>query len=156
MICRACVWKAITVAVLLFIFFAGSGAAAAPMAPYATVEGAANAALADAEALTGDFEAGGAVYQCGTAYAYLAPVTQSKKDRVDVPVAKSAECQLAALYHTHPKGDARFSAEDVRNVCKLHTVGFILPHGGTVISFDCRALARPAILAAVERATHGL
>lgn len=129
-----------------------TSAHAGALESYSTLETAAKAALIDAERLTADFEAGGAIYQCGAVYAYIAPVTQNKRGRVDIPVFELGECKLAGLYHTHPEGDSRFSANDVRGICKRQTVGFIKPKGGAVRMFDCRDLEAPAIRAALTDA----
>jgi hypothetical protein len=108
---------------------------------YQTVESAVIDAMADAEALAPGFEAGGSVYQCGAVYAYKAPVTQRRKVGVAVPVYTIDGCTLAAVYHTHPKGDGAFSADDVRAACALHVLSFIGPHDGAIRVMDCRTLS---------------
>lgn len=107
---------------------------------YADVTSAAVAGLTAAESLTGDFEAGGAIYQCGERFAFLPPVTNGKKTSLSIPIATVGECVLAGLFHTHPKGDGRFSAVDIATACKLNTLSFIKPKNGVVRVFDCRAL----------------
>lgn len=133
------------------LLLASNAACATALAEYTTLERAAVAALADAEALTADFEAGGTIYQCGTVFAYVAPVTQGRKFGVDVEVYSSAQCVLAGMYHTHPRGDAKFSREDVIGICARHTVGFIKPNNGVIRVFDCRNLSPGG----VQAATHG-
>lgn len=104
-------------------------------------------ALQDAAALTSKVEAGGSIYQCGSGYAYTAPVA-GKKDHVDIEIAQFEDgvCRLVATYHTHPKGDAKFSLRDVANACAQKVPAYILPIGGKVREFDCardhRVLAR--------------
>jgi proteasome lid subunit RPN8/RPN11 len=107
----------------------------------ATLPEAVGRATADAEALTQEYEAGGAVYQCGNVLAYSVPETQHKRDRVAIQVATFADtCALVALYHTHPKGDARFSRDDIAMACRNNVPSYILPHGGKLRVFDCRQL----------------
>lgn len=122
---------------------------------YATLEEAAKAALSDAEALTGDFEAGGTIYQCGDSFAYFAPVTQHKRDHVDVPIYTLETCTLAGMYHTHPKGDARYSVPDIQTACDADTVSFIKPHGGAVRAFDCHGKSFVAKRIALTRPITG-
>ena len=142
----------------LTILALGANAVAAPLEPYQDLKPAVLAALADAESLAPQFEAGGTIYQCGTAFAYLAPVTQRKKNHVAVEIFASAECSLVAMYHTHPKGDSRFSVDDIRAVCAAKTVSFIKPKGGAVRMFDCRELSIHAQEAALrgEPISHGI
>lgn len=132
-----------------------SNARAAALDSYATLEDAAKAALSDAEALTDKFEAGGTIYQCGSLFAYMGPTTDGKRDRLTVTVYGSDKCKLAALYHTHPKGDGRFSATDVRGVCALDTISFIKPRNGAVRMFDCRGMSYAAKQVAASRAITG-
>lgn len=104
-------------------------------------------ALVDAVALTTKVEAGGSIYQCGSGYAYTAPVA-GRKDHVDIAIARFEDgaCRLVATYHTHPRGDARFSSHDMDNACALKVPAYILPIGGAMREFDCardhRELAR--------------
>ncbi len=128
---------------------------AEPLHGYATLQDAARAALLDAEALTGAFEAGGAIYQCGGVFAYVAPVTQRHRDRVDIPVGTADGCALAGTYHTHPKGDGRFSVPDIKAACAADTVAFIKPRGGSVRAFDCRGMSYAAEQTALARPTTG-
>lgn len=132
------------------LLLASRAASAAQGDSYRTLEAAAIAALADAEALTLDYEAGGTIYQCGPAYAYMAPVTQRLKVGVAVPVYDLESCALVGMYHTHPKGDAMFSRDDIRGICARHTVGFIKPHGSAVRMFDCRDLSPGGIQIALR------
>lgn len=122
---------------------------------YATLQEAARAALADAEALTPVFEAGGAIYQCGNVYAYIAPVTQHHRDRVDIATGNADGCALAGTYHTHPKGDTRYSDTDIKAACAADTVSFIKPRGGSVRAFDCRGMSYAAKQTALTRDIHG-
>lgn len=126
-------------------------------ADFATLNEAASAALNDAEALTPDFEAGGAIYLCLGRYAYLPPTTDHKRDHVSIATGSTAECQMAAMYHTHPKRDARFSLTDVQSTCEAATVSFIKPRGGKVRMFDCATLSTVAvrILVSGERPVTG-
>lgn len=108
-------------------------------------------ATADAEALTSTYEAGGAVYACNGTYVYSAPQTQNKRDAVAIEVATFTDtCTLAALYHTHPKGDARFSRADIDTACRNAVPSYILPHGGRLRVFDCMQLHEQARATAWE------
>lgn len=127
----------------------------APLVAYVTLESAALDGLAEAQAIAPDHEAGGAIYQCGKVFAYTPVVTQKHKDRVFIPTGEVPECFLIALFHTHPKGDARLSAIDVRTTCDLKVRAFVQPKEGSMISFDCRTLSAPQIAAAVTRAKNG-
>jgi proteasome lid subunit RPN8/RPN11 len=122
---------------------------------YATLQDAARAALDDAEALTDAYEAGGAIYQCGAVYAYVAPVTQRHRDRVDIAVGTADGCALAGTYHTHPRGDARYSETDIKAACAADTVSFIKPRGGSVRAFDCHGMSYAARQTALSRPTIG-
>lgn len=117
---------------------------------YGTVTEAAVAGLAAAEALTADFEAGGAIYQCGERFAFLPPVTDGRKTSLNIPILSGLDCKLAGLFHTHPKGDGRFSATDVKSACKLSVLSYIKPKGGLVRVFDCRDLSYAAIKLATD------
>lgn len=139
--------------VTLLAVFAGAAEAKA-MADYPTLGRAVSAALIEAEALTPDFEAGGTLYQCGTVFAYIGPVTQMRRTGVDVEVYTSATCKLAGMYHTHPRGDAKFSGEDVATICRNHTVGFIKPRNGAIRVFDCTKLSPGGIQAAMRGEAH--
>lgn len=145
--------KAYTLAIMALL---GVRAQAAPLAPYADLPTAVAAGLEDAAALAPGFEAGGAVYQCSGSFAYTPVVTDGKRDRVSVPTGAAPGCTLAAVFHTHPKGDARFSTDDVRATCKLHTVAYILPRDGAPVSFDCSTLSPAAVKAVIERTERGL
>jgi proteasome lid subunit RPN8/RPN11 len=109
--------------------------------PGATLDTAMEHAMADAETLTAEYEAGGAIYQCGSVYVYSAPQTQRKHDRVAIDVVSFADtCHVVALYHTHPRGDARFSKADIAASCTLQLPSYIKPHGGALRVFDCSTI----------------
>lgn len=117
---------------------------------FATADEAAVAGLTAAEALSPDFEAGGTIYLCGTRYAVMPPVTSHKRTSVDVTIYASAECKLIALYHTHPKGDARYSVPDIKAACSLHAVSYIKPRNGNVRAFNCMQLSEAAVRIATD------
>lgn len=129
-------------------------ACAGALAPYPTLDAAATAALADAEALTDAYEAGGTIYECHGTFTYVPPVTQNKRTRVDVDTYGAPGCELVAYYHTHPRGDARFSVDDIAGICNAHSIGYLKPRGGPVLMFDCRNLKAGAIQAAMHGNTR--
>ena len=114
---------------------------------YQTLDAAADAALSQAEALAPSFEAGGSIYQCEKGYIFPAPETQHSKVRVDVSIYAINGCTLAALYHTHPKGDSKASKHDIQGTCAAKTVSYIRPTGGVTFTFDCRNMSDGAIQA---------
>lgn len=122
---------------------------------YPTLESAATAALADAEALTPDFEAGGSLYACGERYVYDAPATSGKRDRVDIATYSYVGCVFAGTYHTHPARRLVFSRDDVASICASGAPGFMKPRGEGVRVFDCRGLVY-AQLASVGRPIYGV
>lgn len=146
---------AILIGASVLLALVASNAKAEALDSYPTLEAAAKAALNDAEALTSEYEAGGTIYQCGTLFAYMGPTTDGKREGLKVTVYGSDKCKLAALYHTHPRGDSRFSATDVRGVCALDTVSFIKPRGGSVRMFDCHGLSHAAKQVMASRTIMG-
>lgn len=106
---------------------------------------AAIAALADSEALTPNYEAGAGVYQCGQSYSYTPPVTSNSRIGVNVVTYTVPDCVLVAIVHTHPKGDARFSADDVRAACRSGVPAIIKPRGGIPRVFDCAGIPAVAL-----------
>lgn len=134
-----------TMYLLALSLLLGLSAHASEGKAYPTVEAAVIDAMIEAAALAPSHEAGGSVYQCGAAYAYKAPVTQHRRTGVDVPVYTIEGCTLAAVYHTHPKGDAAFSAADINAASALHTLSFIGPKDGAIRVLDCRALSGGAV-----------
>jgi hypothetical protein len=143
--------KLFTLAITLLL----TGKAALAADAYSTVEAAAKDGLAAAEALTDRFEAGLGIYQCGAAYAYLPPTTDGKKDRVSIRIMGSSECRLAAVAHTHPKGDTRFSPADIKAACTLKVPSYIKPRGGSIRVFDCSTLSPAAVKVALTRPITG-
>lgn len=137
-----------TLAIAMLLGIAPAYAAQADT--YATLDQAATAALIEAEALTDSYEAGGTIYHCSAGYIYVRPTTDHSKDSLSVSIYTLDGCALAGLYHTHPKGDARYSITDINGACGLHTVSFIKPRGGSVRSFDCTSLSHAAIQVAVS------
>lgn len=146
---------AILIGVSVLLALVASNARAAALDSYPTLEDAAKAALSDAEALTSEYEAGGTIYQCGTLFAYMGPTTDGKREGLKVTVYGSDKCKLAALYHTHPKRDARFSVIDINGACALDTVSFIKPHDGKIRMFDCRGKSEAAKRVAATRVITG-
>lgn len=122
---------------------------------YQSVDDAARAGLAAAETLTADYEAGSTIYLCGTAYAFMPVTTDGKRDRIAVTVYSSSECVLAGMFHTHPKGDARFSTADVKAACALKVPSYIKPRNGSIRLFDCATLSYTAAKAALTRPITG-
>lgn len=143
-----------TLAIALLL---GVSAHASEGTAYATLDAAVGAAMIEAHTMAPKHEAGGSVYQCGAVYAYKAPVTQHKRTGVDIPVYTLEGCTLAAVYHTHPKGDAMFSVPDIKAACALKTVSYIGPVNGDIRKLDCSALSNGAVYAMLsEGRTSGV
>lgn len=137
-------------AMLLCASIAWSGHAHAGPKPFATVEAAVVAALDDAESTYAGVEAGGAVYQCDDGFLAMAPATDHRVTSVDIAVYTVTGCVLAGLYHTHPKGDSRFSPADIQATCSYKTVSYIKPKDGAIRAFDCRGLSVAAVQVAMS------
>lgn len=143
---RKSLWHAAMLASALGLFaWAGAAKGADTVTTYSTADDAAVAGLNLAEAMSDRFEVGSGIYQCGTRFAFMPLATSNKKDAVAITIYASAECRLAAVFHTHPKGDSRYSVADIKSACSLHTVSYIKPRNGNVRAFDCTHLSDAAI-----------
>lgn len=102
----------------------------AARADHVTVEDAARAALTEAMPLS-DYdrtEYAGVVLKCGDTYRYTKPdsIGESAAFRVRVTMPKG--CELAGIYHTHPKAstdDKFFSPLDVNIANRLGVPSFL-------------------------------